>query len=590
MSAVESILQAYRDGHSALLLSGRSLYDLVVADGKIRPLREVLRRALRTHFGMVFISYSLAAGLDFDSNGIEDTRDRQMIETVLKAHQLNDIPQDQNEVVRVVRGIASLARTPTDGLTWAAGGALRFAFCFEFSEHLTPALNNGTQTDAQLVATELVHITSQSLALRASDNLLLFHGRDGLLDELVCRALQEVRLTQPDLMEKQEFVAAALSLYPEATFDNDLGPEGVAALTKNTPNRGVEVLLRASQRNHRPVSVRELAEQKSRDVELLSEGTLTNLDASRVENLVLFGTNISKPRRILENLGESLLQTNRSMPANVLLAGAPGTAKTDLALLVANRGMAAAYQVLSPKGGIVGETERKARLQQLALKQWTPNIAFIDEVTESLPLQRREFDGDSGASNAVSAALLTALSDESRRGHSVLIATTNRPFAMSAAMRSRFTVIPVLHPLKQDFGGIVLVTARRIDPNCQLQPGDHRIQEAAQIFYEKGANPRHIRGALSNALLLSDHQTLSVDDILFAANDLCACTDLASAIFADLWAIKCCSSRTFLPWSDEPAAYAFPSYLQAVVNPATGEIDEPELNRRIQEYQPYANV
>jgi hypothetical protein len=591
--AVQEILQAYDEGHPALLVMGRSLYDLVLdEEGKMRPLLEVLRRILRARYGMVFITYSMAGGLDWDASRITDERDRRLIETALQAHNLHDIPSDENEVVRVIRGISSLSRTPTAGLKWADGKGMRFAFCFEFTEHLAPgSLTNGTQTNEQLLSIQLAHITAQSLALRSSGNMVLFHTRaEGLVDDLVRGALLHVRLPQPDHNEKLAFLTAATALYEKASFEAELTPQGVARLTANTPNRGLEALLRASDRTGRQITARELAEQKSRDVEEISEGTLTPLDTSRVENLQLYGLNIAKPQQILQKLSAALLRGNRSMPANVLLCGAPGTAKTDLAILTAYNGKAAAYQMHSPKGSLVGETERKVRLQQQALSEWTPNVGFVDEITEALPLERSDFDGDSGASRAVTAALLTALSDEGRRGRSLLISTTNRPWAMGAAMRSRFTIVPVLQPLKEDYAGIVLATARRIVPATNVKETDPKLQEAARVFYEKGANPRHIRAALSNALLLHEQTAFAPETILFAATDLGASTDLPSAIYADLLAIKFCTSQAFLPWSGNPAGYPFPPYLREVVDPQTGVVSERELDRRVEEYRPLANV
>jgi hypothetical protein len=592
MNPLEAILDSYVRGHNALLMTGRSLHDLCVDDdGKIRPVLSALRRALRERHGMVVVTYSLAEGLDWDESRIGDARDREAIQAILGAHRLHDIPQDRNEVVRIMRGISSLSRSPTEGLRWADGDPMRFAFCFEFTEHLVPgSLTNGTQTDAQLVAIELAHLTAQSLALRKSGNLVIFHGREGLVDELVAGALKPVRLPQPDRVEKQAFVGSALKLYTDASFEKGLTPEAAARLTTNTPNRGLESLLRASHHSRQPLTARELAEQRDRDVVELSEQTLAPLDTARVEDLVLYGANIAKAQAVLECCAGALLLGDRYMPSNILLSGAPGTAKTDLAILTAHKGKASAYQMLSPKGGIVGETERKARLQQQVLKEWTPNVAFVDEITEALPLERSDFDGDSGASRAVTAALLTALSDESRRGKSLLISTTNRPWAMGAAMRSRFTVIPVLQPLGEDYAGILAATAKRITPAANLDATDQTLQEAARIFYEKGANPRHMRAALSNALLLHSHEALTPDTILFAAHDLCGSTDQASAIYADLWAIRSCSSRSFLPWSDDPARYQFPAYLQGVVDTTNGDVIEEELSKRIEEYRPRANV
>lgn len=590
MEALNRIFQMYEEGYAALLLTGRSIHDLVVdpADKKLRTLLEVLRRSCRERYGMVFLRYSMAGGLDYDKSRIADERDLRTIESALQSHGLMQIPQDQNEAVRVIRGIYSLSRTPVDNLKWADGKSMRLCALLEFGEHLTPGeLANGTQTDAQIVAIELANLLGHNLALRLSGNLVMFNGRDGLIDELVGSALTHVRLPQPDADEKRAFLEASRTLYTQARFEEGLTGEAIANLTRNTPNRGFESRLRASHRSGRIITAKELAEQKNHDVEQLSEHTLTVLDTTRVDDLQLCGANIAKPRGILEKYADGLLHGDRNMPLNILLVGAPGTGKTDLAILTARRAKAAAYQLHSPKGGIVGETERKVRLQWNALNEWG-GIAFSDEITEALPLQRSEFDGDSGASRAVTAALLTELSNESARGRRLLIATTNCPWRMGAAMRSRFTLLPVLHPLPEDFAGIIISTAKRIKSDLVLDASDPKIQEAATVFYAKGANPRHIRSQLSNALYLKG--TLTPDTILFAAHDLCQTADIPSTIYSDLWAVKSCTSHSFLPWSEDPSNYPFPEHFKNIVNAETGNTDVAELDKRLKEYQAYANV
>jgi len=589
MNHIESICSRYEEGYRGLLISGRSLYDFVIEDGKLRPLLETLRRALFTRYGMLTVTYSMAAGLDYDTRFLEKDADRRSVENILRAHRLLDLPRDQREVELVIRGISTMVRKQSeDQLKWSDGRSILFAVLIEFTEHLAPALMNGTQTEAQLQVIELSHLTAQSLSLRSSGNLVIFHGREGLIDDLVSSPLHAIRLNQPDQEEKQEFITAALKLYTGAAFEKELTPAAVAHITANTPNRSLEQMLRASHKSGRELTAGQLSAQKNRDVEQISEGTLTSLDTARVKDVVLCGVNIEKAREILLKLGDGLKNGHRTMPANVILAGAPGTGKTDLALLTARQANVPAYQMHSPKGGIVGETERKARLQQTVLKEGAPNVGFIDEITEAMPMERSDFDGDSGASRAVMAELLKSFSDESRRGRSLVIAATNCPWRMSEAMRSRFTFIPVLHPLKKDFAGIVWAIARGIQSNTDITPENALIQEAATVFYNKGANPRHVRAAISNALLAQD--ALTAELVLEAAHDLCAFNDQASSIYADLWAIMTCSSRSFFPWSKDPKGYPYPPHLKEIINQETGEIDYKALMHSIEEYKNYANV
>ncbi len=597
-TALQPLHTAIAEGRSAFLLSGRNLRDLdiYIDRSTIGPLLEILRTELRDRYGMVLITYSLAEGVDYDPGSIEKEVDRNTVMTVLRSHKLLDIPQDDQELAHIVRGVARLCRTPSQGVTWVNGKPIRFCFLLLFGEHLVPLCSQGGQSNTQMIATELSHITAQSLALRRSGNLLCFHVQEAsLVDPLVRSALYSICLPQPDSDAKRAFIQVAQNTHSKASLETDLSWENIAFLTSNTPNQGLEALLRASHRTGKTVTAHELVAQKSLDVQAISEQTLTVLDTTRVSATSrLQGVNTRFAQTILQQLAKALAVGNSAMPANVLLVGPPGTGKTEMSMIIAKQAGVAAYQMHSPKTGIVGETERKAELQQRVLREWIPNLAFVDEITEALPLERSDFNGDSGATRAVTAALLTALADESRRGQSLLIATTNCPWRMGAAMRSRFVAIPVLQPLPEDYPAIVMAISQGLNPDASVFPDIHdsithpAIIEAAVVFARKGANPRHIRAALSNALLMAEK--LTPETILFSAKDLSITTDTASAIYSDLWAIKACSSKSYLPWNGNLTTYAFPNHLQGLVNLETGDIDQSALDRRIEELKPHANL
>jgi hypothetical protein len=155
-------------------------------------------------------------------------------------------------------------------------------------------------------------------------------------------------------------------------------------------------------------------------------------------------------------------------------------------------------------------------------------------------------------------------------------------------MRSRFTIVPVLHPIDSDYPTIICALAKRLEPEAQLDPTDDAIVAAAKLFYQKGANPRHVRAGLSHARLLRGG--IDRDAILFAAEDFCESSDRTSVEYADYWAVKCCSSRSLFPWSDAPGSYPFPPHLLGIVDERTGDVQHAELDRRIAELKQVANL
>ena len=497
-------------------------------------------------------------GLDWDASRIDDERDRRTIEQALRAHHLLDVPQDANEVVRVIRGIASL-EPDASGEHGVDRRGNRCAFLpVRLQRAPCPgSLSNGTQTDTQLVAIELAHLTAQSLALRGSGNLLVFHGRDGLMDELAASVLYRVSLPQPDSEEKLRFLEVAGTVYPKAGFDGGLLPEQVAHLTTNTPNRGLESLLRASHRTGRRLTARELSAPKEprRRVAVGPDADRARSRADR--RCAPVRGEHRRPLTMLLKLASALRRGDPSMPANVLLVGPPGTGKTDLALDDRSRGRSGCLRDAQPETGL-RRTDRDAGAEAAVAPQGVATEhRLYRRITESLPMERSEFDGDSGATRAVMGTLLTALSDETRRGRSLLIATTNTPWRMSAAMRSRFTMLPVLYPLREDLPAIVAhhgglrVGERSI--RCE-RCADHRRQ---RVVPRERRKSRHILAALSNALLI--HGQLTPDTVYSRRTIYAVQMTVCQRCMPDLWAVRCCSLPDVLPGAPRPRPTHSPS-------------------------------
>ena len=310
------------------------------------------------------------------------------------------------------------------------------------------------------------------------------------------------------------------------------------------------------------------------------------LDTTRIKEVALKGENVRVPMEFLRKQANGLRSRDKSIPTNILLLGAPGTGKTDMAILTAHWAAVPIYQLNSPKAGIVGETERRATLQTRIFASTTPSLGFIDEITEAMPMQRTH-NLDSGASDSVMQALLNTLSDNSREGLSMLIATSNCGSKMGAAMRDRFVVVPVIMPAIEDFPEIICSIAKQIS-GVSINPQDNYIQQAAKEFYDKHIMPRRIRAALK---LVCQQDGLTPKAILDAAKDANPLDEASwlAAVFSDLAAISLTVSKNLLPWHGHEDSYPFPDYIKQVLD-ENMELDPVKLNRELNRLRPYVNV
>lgn len=147
----------------------------------------------------------------------------------------------------------------------------------------------------------------------------------------------------------------------------------------------------------------------------------------------------------------------RACSRGALMTGPPGTGKTVLAKALAKE---ARMNFMIGNlgrlfGGIVGQTEAQTRKFFEAVDAAAPVIVFLDEI-ESVLSSGRVSAGDSGTSARVFNSVMTWLSDDSRVGRVVVVAATNRPDLLDAALirQGRFdAILAVLPPATGDAKG-----------------------------------------------------------------------------------------------------------------------------------------
>ncbi|MBF2002942.1 MAG: AAA family ATPase, partial [Synechococcales cyanobacterium M58_A2018_015] len=128
-------------------------------------------------------------------------------------------------------------------------------------------------------------------------------------------------------------------------------------------------------------------------------------------------------------------QTGAKAPRGILLWGPPGTGKTLLAKAVASQARANFIAVNGPEllSKWVGTAEQAVRELFAKARQAAPCVVFIDEI-DTLAPARGQFQGDSGVSDRVVGQLLTELDGLQGCRNVLLIAATNRPDAIDAAL------------------------------------------------------------------------------------------------------------------------------------------------------------
>ncbi|HBG62233.1 MAG: hypothetical protein A2266_09220 [Bacteroidetes bacterium RIFOXYA12_FULL_40_10] len=596
-TAVNQILEPFAQGRSCIILQGRSIQDLELnSTGQIQPLIEILRNKALIEYNLVMVQYSRSTGVTYDLSELNSSEKGNVTKVLsdigIRNTNGTKCTGDENEFIQILRALHRLGQQTTP-LTLRDGVPLKFLILIEFSEHLLPQLNNGSHTQEQIMAIELALRLSNSLGFRKSQNYTIFsEARPGLMESLIYQNMDSVMISQPAILEKLDFIKALKDCYKNSMVEEFLTDDIIANLNSGTPNRSLESIFLTSEKTKEVITLKKLFSRKQADIISLSEGTLEAIDHDRVKGLKIVGTTIQKPMQILNRIANGLKEGNKNIPRNIILCGSPSGGKTVLTLLAAANASVPAFNLVNPKSQWVGESERRTKLMLNLLRE-LGGLGLIDEVELQLPMNRNQNSSDSGVTQNLIGQLQSFLADTSLAGKVCLVGTSNRPNAISEAMRQRWIVLPVLMPLDQDYPGIILSIAESLNSEISIGLSNPRLLAASERFSRSGAAPRQIREALvaSQAVLPNK---LSIEHIEFASHDIIPNNNNIASIFSDYVALSYCRNNSFLPWwNDEKnhpdPDFPFPDYIQEILSDDLS-IDHQILSKRIAELEPYANV
>jgi len=122
-------------------------------------------------------------------------------------------------------------------------------------------------------------------------------------------------------------------------------------------------------------------------------------------------------------------------PRGILLYGPPGTGKTMLAKAVATESQANFISIKGPEflSKWVGESEKAVRETFRKARQAAPSVVFLDEI-DSIAPSRGGMSSDSHVTERVISQILTELDGLESLNDVMVIAATNRPDIIDAAL------------------------------------------------------------------------------------------------------------------------------------------------------------
>jgi transitional endoplasmic reticulum ATPase len=231
---------------------------------------------------------------------------------------------------------------------------------------------------------------------------------------------------------------------------------------------------------------------------------------------------------------EVFKQMDMQAAKGVLMYGPPGTGKTLLAKAVANESQSNFISIKGPEllNKYVGESEKGVREVFEKARANAPTIVFFDEI-DSIAGERGKGAGDSGVGERVVSQLLTELDGLESLEDVVVIATTNRPDLIDAALLrpgrlDRHVHVPVpdeaarrkileVHtrnkPLADDVDLDALASRTNGYVGADIEALTREAAMAASREFINSVSPEEVDESVGNVRISSEHFEAAMDEV-----------------------------------------------------------------------------
>ncbi len=368
----------------------------------------------------------------------------------------DDEPTLPSEAPRAVPLLLDYACTASDkdGLVLKNGESRKAAVIVDRMDLIAPPADKGTLSPAQAGMLAGLHRIGSATEISERMNLvvLLAPSLEEIHPDLrqASASIHAIEVDPPDYDQRLAFATRALERR-EVRLDG-ITIQELAASTAGLNRRHIEDIILRAVGNDGTLTRALVRERKAGLMATEYAEVLTVLEPD-VTFAMVGGHDLAK-RYLREEVIPTLLDEEQieDAPMGILFSGPSGTGKTWLSrALGAESGLNfLALDADKIRGSYVGESERKLAKALRGVVAMAPCILFIDELDQKVKRVTNSGGGggDSVESN-IFGKLLEFLSDTSHRGRILLVAASNRPDLIDAALQRPGRIdakIPLLPP------------------------------------------------------------------------------------------------------------------------------------------------
>lgn len=564
----DPILEAFKEGHTSVLATG-NVFDFQYDKDKhsviYRPFFVAEKLFEKGYF---VLRYSRSSGLSVYREN--DVKKRSELNDILRKMRISNFLSatdiSPTEVVEVFRSFKTIATTHFD---------TPFLIMVEYTPHLC---GHDGSVEERIVAEAMNDIACLPKATKSGNFFVAFANDECGLSPLL-KNMHRVNFGYPTIDEYQDFINHILTKGGYADVDVSI-PE-LVKVCRGLQLRQIESIFKAANVKGQCVTKEHILAEKKDLIERMSEGTLTVLDQDITFN-DMAGLDVVK--EVMQGFAGKLATGDKASPRAILLPGPPGTGKTTIVKAFAN---ACGFNLVelsdSIKSKWVGESESRLQLALNLVEALSPTVLMIDEIDQSFS-NRSSASNDGGVSSHYLKTIFKFAARDDLRGKIVIVGCSNTPQLLDPAMIDRFGVtIPLLEATPSDIVRIFPKIEKRITGKETLDPNSPTLRKASEVLFSKGASPRQIFDVISRTILVHGDE-FSDEDILDSCNHYRGNGDPVSVAYSSLSAIKLTGFSDYFPWIKSPKEFSYPWYLENIVDVNTGDINELELNKKLNEF------